>query len=79
MKTNLNKKRIIVTGCAGFVGSNLVDKLIPLNHQIIGIDNLSTGQKKFLRHALKYKNFKFLKISFRAKPKPRGHHTGRHQ
>ena len=61
MKTNLNKKRIIVTGCAGFVGSNLVDKLIPLNHQIIGIDNLSTGQKKFLRHALKYKNFKFLK------------------
>ena len=50
-------KKILVTGCAGFVGSNLVDRLLTYKHQIIGIDNLSTGQKKFLRNALKYKNF----------------------
>ena len=60
MKTNLDKK-IIVTGCAGFIGSTLVDRLLDLKHQIIGIDNLSTGQKVFLRQALKNKNFKFLK------------------
>lgn len=61
MKTNLTKKKIIITGCAGFIGSNLVDKLLSLNAQIVGIDNLSTGKKKFLENALKYKNFKFIK------------------
>jgi len=43
-------KKILVTGCAGFVGSNLVDRLLTYKHQIIGIDNLRTGQKIFLRH-----------------------------
>ena len=61
MKNNLYKKKIIVTGCAGFVGSNLVDRLLAHKHQIIGIDNLRTGQKNFLKHALKDKNFKFFK------------------
>ena len=54
-------KKILVTGCAGFIGSNLVDRLLTYKHQIIGIDNLRTGQKFFLRHALKNKNFKFIK------------------
>lgn len=35
---------ILVTGGAGFIGSNLVDKLIELNHQVVIIDNLSTGE-----------------------------------
>ena len=61
MKNNLYKKKIIVTGCAGFIGSNLVDRLLTYNCQIVGIDNLSTGQKIFLKNALKHKNFKFLK------------------
>ena len=61
MKTNRNKK-IIVTGCAGFVGSNLVEKLLNLNYKIVGIDNLSTGQKRFLESSLKNKKFKFIKI-----------------
>jgi nucleoside-diphosphate-sugar epimerase len=43
-------KKILVTGCAGFIGSNLVDSLLTYKHQIIGIDNLRTGQKIFLRH-----------------------------
>ena len=54
-------KKILVTGCAGFIGSNLVDKLLLNNCSVIGIDNLSTGQKKFLKNALKNKNFKFIK------------------
>ena len=53
-------KKILVTGCAGFIGSNLVDRLLVHRHQIIGIDNLRTGQKKFLKHALKDKILNFL-------------------
>ena len=66
MKNNKNKKKVIVTGCAGFIGSNLVDKLLLKNYQVIGIDNLNTGQKKFLNNSLKNKNFKFMlqKFSF---------------
>ena len=59
MKTNL-KKRVVVTGCAGFIGSHLVDKLL-LDKQIVtGIDNLNTGQKIFLENAFKNKKFKFV-------------------
>ena len=35
--------RILVTGAAGFIGSTLVDRLLTDGHQVIGIDNLSTG------------------------------------
>jgi UDP-glucose 4-epimerase len=37
-----------VTGCAGFVGSNLVDRLLQDGHDVVGFDNFSTGQRKFL-------------------------------
>lgn len=43
---------VIVTGCAGFVGSNLVDRLLASGHDVIGVDNFSTGQRGFLRAAL---------------------------
>ena len=50
----------IVTGAAGFIGSNLVDNLLLLGHNVIGIDNLSTGQRNFLRSASSNKNFQFV-------------------
>ena len=42
------KKIAVVTGGAGFIGSNLVDELVRLGHKVIVIDNLSTGQLKNL-------------------------------
>ncbi|MDP2696316.1 MAG: NAD-dependent epimerase/dehydratase family protein, partial [bacterium] len=40
--------RYLVTGGAGFIGSNLTDALIDQGHQVIVIDNLSTGKKENL-------------------------------
>jgi UDP-glucose 4-epimerase len=40
--------RCFVTGCAGFIGSNLVDRLLQDGHEVVGYDNFSTGQPEFL-------------------------------
>ena len=58
---NKFKKYFLVTGCAGFIGSNLVDFLLKKNFKVIGIDNLSTGNIFFLSNALKNRRFKFVK------------------
>ncbi len=49
--------KVLVTGAAGFIGSNLVDFLLSKDCEVCGLDNFSTGQKEFLEGALKHKNF----------------------
>jgi UDP-glucose 4-epimerase len=50
----------ILTGCAGFIGSNLADRLLSQGHRITGIDNFSTGQRRFLESALKHPAFRLV-------------------
>jgi UDP-glucose 4-epimerase len=51
----------IVTGCAGFIGSNLAQKLLNSGHSVLGIDNLTTGKKKFLKDCFLSDKFIFYK------------------
>ena len=50
---------ILVTGCCGFVGSNLVDRLIKDGHRVRGIDNLSTGKFEYIKPYLNNPLFRF--------------------
>ena len=54
-------KRVAITGAAGFIGSTLVDSLLAQGVEVLGIDNLSTGRKEFLKDALNNPQFTLLK------------------
>lgn len=54
-------KKIVITGCAGFIGSNLTIKLISQGHDVIGIDNLSFGFLENLKEVENNSHFKFIK------------------
>jgi UDP-glucuronate decarboxylase len=54
-------KRILVTGGAGFIGSNLCDRLVKEGHDVICADNFFTGSKKNIRHLLDYDNFELIR------------------
>ena len=52
------RKKILVTGGAGFVGSHLVDKLMMEGHEVTVVDNFFTGQKKNIAHWMHHPNFR---------------------
>ena len=53
------KKRVLITGAAGFLGSHLCDKFIDEGYVVIGMDNLITGDLKNIEHLFKNSNFEF--------------------
>lgn len=55
----LQKKRILVTGGAGFVGSHLTDRLMTQGHEVIVVDNLFTGRRDNIQHWVGHPNFAF--------------------
>ena len=61
-----NKKTWLITGVAGFIGSNLAEALLKLNQNVIALDNFSTGHKYNLTHikdsvsSEEWENFKFI-------------------
>ena len=54
--------KIVVTGGAGFIGSHLVDRLIKENHEIVVLDNLSSGDEQFIAPNLGKEGFQFHQI-----------------
>jgi dTDP-glucose 4,6-dehydratase len=52
-------KRILIAGAAGFIGSHLCDKFIKEGYQVIGMDNLLTGNIKNIEHLFPLANFEF--------------------
>ena len=56
-----SRKRILVTGGAGFVGSHLMDRLIDQGHEVLCADNLFTGTKRNIDHLHNHPRFEFMR------------------
>lgn len=55
------RKRVLVTGGAGFVGSHLVDRLMLLGHEVTVLDNFFTGSKTTVSHWVGHPNFELVR------------------
>jgi dTDP-glucose 4,6-dehydratase len=55
----MQKKRVLVTGAAGFLGSHLCDRFIKEGYHVIGMDNLITGDLRNIEHLFKLEQFEF--------------------
>jgi dTDP-glucose 4,6-dehydratase len=55
----MTNKRVLITGAAGFLGSHLCDRFIAEGFDVVGMDNLITGDLKNIEHLFKLKQFEF--------------------
>lgn len=62
-KNELKDMRFLVTGGAGFIGSNLCEQLVENGANVRCVDDLSTGKKENIEHLLERKNFEFIHAS----------------
>jgi UDP-glucuronate decarboxylase len=58
---DLSRKRILVTGGAGFLGSHLCDRLVNAGHDVLCADNFFTGSKRNVAHLLDRPNFELMR------------------
>jgi len=58
-KSSSARKRVLITGAAGFLGSHLCDKFINKDYYVIGMDNLLTGTLDNIKHLFPLENFEF--------------------
>jgi UDP-glucuronate decarboxylase len=56
-----SRKRILVTGGAGFLGSHLIDRLLEQGHEVLCVDNLFTGTKRNMEHFHGHPRFEFMR------------------
>ena len=56
-----SRKRILVTGGAGFIGSHLIDRLLAQGHEVLCVDNLFTGTKRNIDHLHANPRFEFMR------------------
>ena len=55
------RKRVLITGGAGFIGSHLCQRLIDQGHEVIAVDNFFTGGKENVRHLLDHHMFELMR------------------
>ena len=65
MNDVLKGKNILVTGAAGFIGSNLVEMLLSLGSRVVALDNFLTGKRKNIEPFLGHENFTFIEGDIR--------------
>ena len=53
----MSKKRVLITGGAGFLGSHLCDRFLAEGYKVIAMDNLLTGSLKNIEHLFREKDF----------------------
>jgi UDP-glucuronate decarboxylase len=61
MRNYESRKRVLVTGGAGFLGSHLIDRLIERGDEVLCVDNLFTGSKPNIEHLLDHPRFEFMR------------------
>ena len=61
----LGSSTILVTGAAGFIGSNLCEELISIGATVVGLDNFATGHRKNIEELLDHPNFSFIEGDIR--------------
>ena len=65
MRGRLSGKKVLVTGGAGFIGSNLVASLLESGNQVVCLDNFSTGKPDNIREFLEHPEFRFIEGDIR--------------
>ena len=63
--TTINKKTVLVTGGAGFIGSNIIEKILKQENQVICLDNFATGKPANIHPFKTHPNFKFIEGDIR--------------
>lgn len=56
--------KVLLAGVAGFIGSHLADKLIELDYEVVGVDNLSLGRLNNVEHLQENEKFTFVELDF---------------
>jgi len=64
-RRGISKRRILITGGAGFIGSHLCDRMVREGHDVICVDNYFTGAKSNVAHLLGFPNFEILRFDVR--------------
>jgi len=63
--SQIQNKKVLVTGGAGFIGSNLIDALLKQNNQVVCLDNFATGKRENIAANLSNTNFTLIEGDIR--------------